>query len=213
MVIPWLSVMISLCEIGSDGTAYERSRCKMNRKSCHVSVSACSAVCWTEHETERTSWKRSSSMETSKPQRSEKKTESERFVWDMLNAVVGAPWKPTTRVQRDGDEVPAARYPIAAGGGEEPLPVQPAVRGGQGGVLGTQSPHPRRRGHRGVRNDSRLPDAQTTSEMWSDPDQCKRMMLRTISLVQLERVTGTEISQVSVKCRWSAKHTEHLRKE
>ena len=32
--------------------------------------------------------------------------------------------------------MPAARYLIAAGGGHEPLPVQPAVRAGQSGVLG-----------------------------------------------------------------------------
>ena len=30
----------------------------------------------------------------------------------------------------------AARCPLAAGGGEEPLPMQPAVRGGDGGVVG-----------------------------------------------------------------------------
>ena len=51
-------------------------------------------------------------------------------------AVVGAPWHPTPGAQREGDEVPAARYPIAEGGGEQPLPVQPAVRSGQGGGLG-----------------------------------------------------------------------------
>ena len=43
----------------------------------------------------------------------------------------------------------------AAGGGEEPWPVQPAVRGGQSGVLGPQSPHPCRCGNRDVRDDSR----------------------------------------------------------
>ena len=59
-----------------------------------------------------------------------RKTESERFVWDVLNEVVGAPWKPTPGAQRHGDDVPAARYPIAERGGGEPLPVQLAVRSG-----------------------------------------------------------------------------------
>ena len=58
-----------------------------------------------------------------------RKTEPELCVWDRLNAVLGAPWKKTPGAQREGDEVPAARYPIAEGGGEQPLPVQPAVLG------------------------------------------------------------------------------------
>ena len=81
---------------------------------------------------------------SSGPQRSSER-QPERFVWDVLNAVVGAPRKPTPGAQRDGDEVPAARYPIAASGGEEPLPVRP-----------TQSPHPSRCGNREIRNESRL---------------------------------------------------------
>ena len=77
---------------------------------------------------------------SSGPQRSSER-QPERFVWDVLNAVVGAPTKPTPGAKRDDDEVPAARYPIAAGGGEEPLRVRPAVRGGQGAVLGPRKVH------------------------------------------------------------------------
>ena len=36
---------------------------------------------------------------------------------DVLNAVVGAPWKPTPEGHRAGDEVRAARFSIAEGGG------------------------------------------------------------------------------------------------
>ena len=114
-------------------------------KSYPLSVSASGTFRWTEHEAGRTCWKRSSSVEFAShlcalalrrvSSRSSER-QPERFVWDVLNAVVGAPWKTTPGAQRDDDEVPAARYPIAAGGGEEPLPVRPAVRRGQGGVLG-----------------------------------------------------------------------------
>ena len=62
-------------------------------------------------------------------------------VVSVFNAVVGAPRKPTPGAQRDGDEVPAARYPIAASGGKKPLPVRPAVRGVQGGVLRPRKVH------------------------------------------------------------------------
>ena len=47
-----------------------------------------------------------------------RKTEPELGMWDRLNAVLGAPWKKTPGIQREGDEVPAARYSIAEGGGE-----------------------------------------------------------------------------------------------
>ena len=59
------------------------------------------------------------------------------FVSDVMKASVGVPWQPTLRAQREGDGAPPARYPIAQGGGEQPLPVHPAVRGSQGGVLGS----------------------------------------------------------------------------
>ena len=58
-----------------------------------------------------------------------RKTEPARSVWVLLNAI-----QADTRSTRD--EVLAAKYPIAAGGGEEPLPVQSALHGVQGGVLG-----------------------------------------------------------------------------
>ena len=45
---------------------------------------------------------------------------------------VDAPWKPTPGAQRDDGEVPAARYTIADGCGEQPLPVLPAARSGLG---------------------------------------------------------------------------------
>ena len=51
------------------------------------------------------------------------------------------------------------------------------------------------------------------SEMRSDPDPCSRMMLRTISPVQSQAVTGTEINQVSVIRSWKATQYKHLRKE
>ena len=63
-----------------------------------------------------------------------RKTEPERFVWDVLNAVVGAPWKLAPRAQCGGDEVPAAMSPMTECGGEQPLPVQPEVRSCLGGV-------------------------------------------------------------------------------
>ena len=47
-----------------------------------------------------------------------RKTEPEHFVWDVLNAIVGAPSKPTPGAWRVCDDVPAARCPIAEGGGE-----------------------------------------------------------------------------------------------
>ena len=53
--------------------------------------------------------------------------------------MVGAPWNSTPGAEREGDEVPAARYPIAEGGGEQPRPVQLAVRSSHGGVLGPRT--------------------------------------------------------------------------
>ena len=50
-------------------------------------------------------------------------------VWDMLNAVVGAPCK-SAPVALRYDVIPAAIYTIAEGGGEGPLPLYPAVRCG-----------------------------------------------------------------------------------
>ena len=54
---------------------------------------------------------------------------------------------------------------------------------------------------------------QMVSEMQSDPEQRKRMMLSTFSPVQKQAVTGTAINQVLVKCRWKAKPHKHLRHE
>ena len=67
MVIMHVAVMVSLFEIGSDGRpAYERSRGKPYGKMLRT-FGECACVCsifrWTEHEAERTSCKRSSSME------------------------------------------------------------------------------------------------------------------------------------------------------
>ena len=64
------------------------------------------------------------------------KTEPELFLWDVVNAVVGEPWKAIPRAHRQGDEVPTAMYPIADVSSEQPQSLQPAVRSGQGGVLG-----------------------------------------------------------------------------
>ena len=47
----------------------------------------------------------------------------------------------------------------------------------------------------------------------SDQDPCSRMMLRTISPVQSQAVTGTEINQVSVIRSWKATQYGRLRKE
>ena len=53
---------------------------------------------------------------------------------------------------------------------------------------------------------------QMMSEMEeSDPEQCKRMLLRAVSSVQRHAVTETEINQVPVKYRRKAKHNKHLR--
>ena len=38
-----------------------------------------------------------------------RKTEPERFLWDVLNAVESAPWKPSPGAQREGDQAPAVR--------------------------------------------------------------------------------------------------------
>ena len=38
-----------------------------------------------------------------------RKTEPERFLWDVLNAVESAPWKPSPGAQREDDQAPAAR--------------------------------------------------------------------------------------------------------
>ena len=45
------------------------------------------------------------------------------------------------------------------------------------------------------------------------PAPCSRMMLRTISPVQSQAVTGTEISQVPVIRSWKSTQYKHLRKE
>ena len=59
------------------------------------------------------------------------------FVQDhFVFAVVGTPWKPTPAAQQGGDVALAARNPIAVRGGEEPLPLQQAVRGLLGGIFG-----------------------------------------------------------------------------
>ena len=69
VAIPWLimqaAVMVSLFEIGSDGsTAYERSRGKPCREGLLIfGECVCSTFRWSGHEAERTSWKRSFSME------------------------------------------------------------------------------------------------------------------------------------------------------
>ncbi len=69
-----------------------------------------------------------------------RKTDRLRFAWGELNVVVGTPRRPTPADQQQGgEEVPAARYPVAAGGKEVPLPVRPvrlAGAGGGGGVAG-----------------------------------------------------------------------------
>ena len=54
--------------------------------------------------------------------------EHERIVCVMLNAVVVRFGNGFHGHKEKGDEVQEARYPIAEDGGEEPLPVHPAVR-------------------------------------------------------------------------------------
>ena len=51
------------------------------------------------------------------------------------------------------------------------------------------------------------------SEMQSDPEHSKNMMLRTISSVQSQAVAGTDINQVPLICRWKARHYRRLRKD
>ena len=51
------------------------------------------------------------------------------------------------------------------------------------------------------------------SEMQSDPEQRKRMMLSAISTVQKQAVTGTAINQVLVNCMWKVKQHKHLRQQ
>ena len=68
-----------------------------------------------------------------------RKPETNRYVWEELNAVVGSPRKPTPTDRRVGEEVPVARYPVA--GGRDELHMQLPVQGhgeheGAGGVAG-----------------------------------------------------------------------------
>ena len=63
------------------------------------------------------------------------KDRARAFFWSEVNSTVGTQWWRTPAAQKDGEEVLAARYPVAQGSGEQPLLVKPAVRGGPVGVL------------------------------------------------------------------------------
>ena len=41
-----------------------------------------------------------------------RKPQTNRYVWEELNAVVGSPRKPTPTDWREAEEVPVARYPV-----------------------------------------------------------------------------------------------------
>ena len=128
--------------------------------------------------------------------------------------------KPTPRAHFEGDEVPAARYPVADGGGEQHQQYAAAKAEFSAG----RSLHPCRCGNQHIWDDSRLPrmrrdrdgehseESQLTVEgrrrpranpedvQDADPEPCSKM-LRTISPVQSQVMTGTGISQVLVICR------------
>ena len=85
-------------------------------KICPFSVSACCNFRWTEHEAERTSWKRRSSMECIY----QAKDRAPTVCLGRVERSRGCTVKPTPRAQSEGDEVAAAKYPIAQRGGERP---------------------------------------------------------------------------------------------
>ena len=135
--------LIPKTPVTSSRTAYERSRDKPYRKELPIlgecvfylpldrtrgraNKAVSEVLQWSASRTEAGNQRdRCTSAQRqvlSASQRSSEK-QSQNCVWDRLNAVLGAPWKKTPGAQREGDEVPAARYPIAEGGGEQPLPV------------------------------------------------------------------------------------------
>ena len=130
------AVMVSLFENGSDGrTAHERSRGKraplcLGQNKSQSEQAGSEVPQWSVCRTEVGNPRDGHRHGVVRAAANKRMTEPERFVWNVLNAFVGAPWKPTPGAQRKGDEVPVQRavascdYQCAQRSGRSSRPTQ-----------------------------------------------------------------------------------------